>query len=398
MILYFLVTIKSDISYNYDFNDISVGVWSGKENFGRRVAVAAKTWFRQFPEVYVFTDYYPKKFEKVIHDNAFPTKVNLIELGDCAKHIWFPTPWERAQPRFIKAMEYLYKYNISKKWFIFADDDSYLVAYNMLRLLSNYNSSEVLVLGRPYCSWKVANMESDDIKIKNCLFFPQGGAGIVISNSFFNVMIDKLVNCNQVYNQRNFAASMRFARCSFDNFGDDWLNGKVFIQKKYNFFSSGPYVEIYHGATLNKPCTFHHLRKKWMIEYTHYGIRTEWISNTNQSLFIDWSLYTGSVINLYDASGNQYYFNHFGYTINTDGKNSILVHSTSQLNPIFSDDDKSHEIPIGFHQEFSSAISIFYHICSDLKEGQMVYDHTENIEKLIFYVKIFQPKIERYQL
>ena len=174
----------------YTLDDISISIWSGKEFLHDRLEAACSTWVRQFNEVSIYSDFFTDESRKILPSLSYPTKLNLIELGDCRQHL-FSSGWVRAQPRFLKAMENSYRRNMSKKWYFFCDDDSFVIAPSILNIINERNHSSSSVIGHFFCmknevAWGMFS------KIDKCLYYAKGGSGVIISNHYFCfVTLDK---------------------------------------------------------------------------------------------------------------------------------------------------------------------------------------------------------------
>ena len=371
--------------------DISVNVWSGYECIDSRLNLSSETWFREFPEINVFVDKIGKK-QKFI-TKTFDENIKFIELGNLAKHLFIPTAWERAQPRFLSAMHKSFSLNSSKKWYIFCDDDTYLVRDNLLKIMSKFNHNDKIVIGHFYCAWP------DVVFGKNhsmqCLSFPQGGAGIIISNAMMDAMKDHFLDCNQRYNDRNYAGSMRFAKCVQDYIKDGSWTFKKGIQNYQSHLNSmHPIDEIENGMCNKKPASFHQIKKKEMF-FVQNGLISEWTNQqTGKKYFTKWCNFTCKTIPIYISSIFERLNLRFGYAITDDQNNKVIAKTTTQIYPIF--DNKTTEFskkPIAFQQGFGKDILIHI-ICSEENIYKIKYLNTSFADgSYKFYLKMNCPEI-----
>lgn len=384
--------------FDLDIDDVGVAVWSGKDVALKRVSAQAKTWIRAFKDVTIFSDYFYPGVKEELQNIAQPTKLHFVELGNCNQVWLLPNNWERAQPRFVKSMEMFYRMNESKKWYFFIDDDSYPIKRNLFKVLSQHNPNESKVLGHFYCSWNqvVYGKEDDD----RCLLFAQGGAGVAVSNAYFKEIAPHLTECNNKFNHRQYAGSMRFAKCSEDYAKGRWSEGYIIDKRNEEFFSADPICEINNGFVHKPPVNFHFMSPAQIIR-CHYGVRTDWVRKTdNASVFIDWSPISGKEFPIPYGPTNIDYKYRFGWAIAVPSKNfenegGLLGAATTPLIPRFS--DSNHEYPIGFTQQFSD--TAFIDITCDQTMNDWSFEHLRSTNRDMFkiYAKMKCPPVEEYK-
>lgn len=266
---YFLVIIECTKNL-YGNRSYVVSVWAGKETIRTRVMEQSKTWYRSWEKIIVYSDkFYSGTCEK-IQKNAYPCQIQCISLGDYSNHLkgteW-KTQWYSAQPRFLPAMAKSYEINPKSDFYIFVDDDTFLIKQPILKKFNNRNSKLLRVTGVQYCAW--SKITKGLIKPeRNCHPFLQGGAGVIISNGLLSKVASELINCSNRFNDPDFAGSMRFAICMEKIFGiEKWsvccLNKPKFEFKDNNndyseFFDhyndeNEPFIESWRGGLNSKP-------------------------------------------------------------------------------------------------------------------------------------------------
>lgn len=338
---------------NISIHDISINIWSGYECFSDRVMAQAQTWIPYFSDVNIFTDFVPKKISSIIKMHAYPASVNIVELGNCAKHLWRPNGWERAQPRFVKSMHESFNINNTKKWYVFVDDDSYIARDALVDILSHLNHSEPIVVGKFYCAWP------DIVFGKNhsmeCLAFPQGGAGVAISHTIMKIIHPFLIECNNKFNDRHYAGSMRFAKCLADHLDHKvWKFGKGIQNYKSQFHSKNPVDEVEDGNCNKPPATFHKLSPNELY-FTNNGIYSRWDVN-NRQYYVSWNNYTcQKIIFPLDDRIDEIALK-FGYALTLTTSNQVISKATSEIYLLHQDN-----FSISFAQNFSSYIRIVLH-------------------------------------
>lgn len=380
MIFLFLILLILQ-TFNYTFDDIGVAVWSGFECINDRMVVACKTWVHQFPEVTIYADEFPNNSQSMLIELARPTKLVFFELGDCSQ-VFLGNPWEKAQPRFMKAMEHFFRYNSSKKFYFFCDDDSFPIAPNLMKLINEYDYNTSKVIGKFYCSWNFVVYGFMHYNDERCLPFAQGGAGVVVTQHYFSRIVDFLEECNNKYSSRNYAGSMRFAKCGADHFLEEYDDDKIVIKRDDRFYSSSPFIEIQNGEVQALPVNFHKMTPDELLRCS-YGVRTEWKRMTdNMTMYVDWSNHTGKPIEIYTDFYQKITYR-FGFVLAENSQSGIIGIATSPLIPIFRDDDKIRESPIGYRQELTNGMNEIVFYCDDTLPGLFFdTDHIENVDHL----------------
>ncbi|EAY19764.1 hypothetical protein TVAG_178080 [Trichomonas vaginalis G3] len=379
-------------NFKISIDDVSINIWSGYECIHDRIVAQSQTWIRHFPDVNIFTDYFPRKYYSKIVDIAKPSKIHIHELGNCARHLWRPNGWERAQPRFVKSMDESFNQNSSKKWYAFLDDDSYISRDTLIDIVSRFNESEPIVIGKFYCAWPDVVFGKDHSQ--DCLSFPQGGAGVVISNSMMKLLKPHFLECNKKYNDRHYAGSMRFAKCISDYIDPEtWKFGKGIQNFKSQFFSRPPLMEIEDGLCNRPPATFHKLLPKEIL-FAHNGMYSQWTNSRNEENYVSWSRYACRKIKIPYENNFDEIFLRFGYALTEDSKNSILSKAVSPIYPTFEVDSIFNEtqVPKVYQQEFSGSVHATFHCCDEC-DNVTFYKKDEG-EIINFHFRIKCPEVK----
>lgn len=239
----------------------TVGIWSGKETVTKRALDQAKTWFKFWDEVLLFSDrFYSGACERISRE-AFPCVVKCVTLGDFGNHLdgtEYAARWYFAQPRFLPAMQKAYEMNPDSDFFIFGDDDTYLGKPVIIEKFQDADPNVPKGTGIKYCAWtKVAQ----DVEPKrSCHPFLQGGGGVILSNALMRIAAPHLLDCNRRFNDVEFAGSMRFAVCMERIVGiDKWQDGMYLDPWMESLHSEVPRIELRDGR-VNKPsASFHRM-------------------------------------------------------------------------------------------------------------------------------------------
>jgi hypothetical protein len=363
-------------------DEIAVGIWSGYECVVPRLIPAVKTWIRQFPTVYIYSDFFPKNATERLRSAAGSTRLQFIAFGNCAKHLWFPSAWKRAQPRFLKGMVDLFIREPTKKWYLFADDDSYVFAKNTKRILGGFNFSRKIVVGHFYCAWPaVVFGKNHNMK---CMNFPQGGAGVAISHGMLAFLADKLPECNAKYNEGEYAGSMRFGKCITDYVNDGtWRHGDGIQNFKSQFMSRSPIEEIEDSYCNRPPATFHGISRA-QVRFVYRGHYSRWVSQNGTEYEVDWSHLTARPFLLFPEERQPLHLR-FGYGIALPDNNRVIARATSPILP-----ELVNEIPFAYEQHFGEALRV--RIICDQEAGDTVeQDSFENREWMQFNVRVTCP-------
>ncbi|KAK2817325.1 hypothetical protein Q5P01_025516 [Channa striata] len=137
----------------------------------QRLELLLETWIsRNLQQTYVFTDGEDKELRKRMG-------AHLINTNCSATH-------NRQALSCKMALEYDAFINTGKKWFCHVDDDNYLNVDALLRLLSQYGSTQDVYIGRPSLERPIeaTEMLSASTEMKKVRFwFATGGAGFCLS-------------------------------------------------------------------------------------------------------------------------------------------------------------------------------------------------------------------------
>lgn len=237
----------------------TVGIWSGKETVSTRALDQAKTWFKFWDEVIIFSDkFYSGACERVSKE-AYPCRIQCISLGDFAHHLdgtEYTARWYFAQPRFLPAMQKAYELNPDSDFFIFGDDDTYLGKPVLLRRFGSEDPNLPKGTGIRYCSW--AKVAQDIEPKRTCHPFLQGGGGVILSNALMKTAAPHLLECNKRFNDAEFAGSMRFAVCMERLVGiHKWQDGAYIDSWMQALHSEVPKVEL-RDRRIHDPCASFH--------------------------------------------------------------------------------------------------------------------------------------------
>jgi hypothetical protein len=281
----------------------------------------------------------------------------------------------------LTAMVDLYARDPTKQWYMFVDDDSYIFLNNALSILSQFNSSRKVVVGHFYCAWPdVVFGRNHNMQ---CMNFPQGGAGVAISRGLLKFLGERLGECNQKYNSRLYAGSMRFGKCVADFVTDGtWRYGDGIQNYKSQFMSRNPILEIEDAFCNRPPATFHNLRPR-QLRFVFRGHFSAWTRNGSE-WSVDWSHLTCRPFLLFPEESQQLHLR-FGYGISLPN-NRVIAAATTAIIPTFEGDEV-----VEYEQGFGESVKVNI-ICDDtIAWNDVEQDYVENRDCLKFVVRVRCP-------
>jgi hypothetical protein len=369
---------------NVSPRDMAVGIISGNEVLMSRFFAQAQTWVPQFPEVYVYSDFFPNTSKKDIAAASPRSKIHFVEIRNVAEHLigsqWH-LPWYHAQPRFLPGMYHLWKNNPKATWYVVGDDDTYLIIRNIIRRLQKVNSSTPAVMSFFWCTWEtVAEFMRP---LRNCHPFAQGGSGVVFSHTLMDMLGPHLMECNQKYNDAEHAASMRVAVCGERLFGyENWMAGAYIKPWKSGIHPTSPGVTITGGNTWDPPGSFHQVQPNDM-----FALKRSHIAEVGGGYYYDFAGYAFRNIPL-ELSYRRTWQLHFGYRIDNFGTHTQKIYSSSPFST--EDDGKT------FVQNFHGGIKIIVKCDQTVAEDIIRVDDVERGPNVTVRLALVCPKKEKY--
>ncbi|OHT13207.1 hypothetical protein TRFO_16774 [Tritrichomonas foetus] len=369
MMIFLFVFFSRQLTYD----DMGFAVWSGREYTTRRVVSQAATWYQLVPEIHVYSDaFFDNSIELVLNES---NKTNIIfhEFGHKGKHL-IGSEWEHrwyyAQTRHLLTMADFYERFPNKKWYIWGDDDTYLYPESILNFLSSQNSSDFLVFGVSYCSWdSIAEIIEPK---RNCHPFAQGGAGVFFSHNFMSSIAPFLRNCSEMFNDPNFAGSMRLAICVERFIGvDKWDMGTTVINLSPRLHSSNPLQETEKGVKF--PLSFHRMRHTLLYKIWN-ATESIWIDGNEKDRHVSWDNITMSTFYINLGNDKKKMVLHWGFRMRIEHSEKTFIYAITRPEPVFEPGDKEKIKPIMYNQEFEGGVTLRY-ICSDgFDNDEMSFD------------------------
>ena len=105
----------------------------------------------------IFSDVFWPETCRRVQKAAYPTKVQCISLGsDLAKHLEgseYDHPWSYAQNHFLPAMKKTYDMFSNVSFFIFCDDDTYILKEPLYEEMKTVRLNKPKGIGHSYCPY-----------------------------------------------------------------------------------------------------------------------------------------------------------------------------------------------------------------------------------------------------
>lgn len=282
-----------------------------------RVLSQAKSWFRTLDKVFVYSDLFTDEAKLEIANNSRHTKLHFVEITGKSEHLigsQWRHPWYYAQPRFLPSLHHLWKSNPEARWFIVADDDTYLFPKNIIRRLGKHKSTQPEVISFFWCSWNSITEFMEPRR--NCHPFAQGGSGVIFSRTMMDMIGPHLIECSEMYNGAEHAASMRIAVCMERFFGyENWSKGAFIKPWRSGLHPGNPDTVIMQGNTWDAPGSFHQVKWQQMSELKNCHL-VEFDDG-----FIDFAHFAFRSIPVELTRGRMWQM-HFGYAIDNFGSHS----------------------------------------------------------------------------
>jgi hypothetical protein len=318
---------------------------SGKELLLTRLLSQARSWVPGFRKVYVFSDDYPNTTREDILAASPHANLEFVSIKGKAEHVvgsqWV-LAWYSAQPRFLPGMYHLWVSNPNARWFIICDDDTYLYAQAILRLLLTRNSSELEVHSHFWCSWDTITQYMQPTR--DCHPFAQGGSGVFFSRAAMEKIGPELLNCSERYNDAEHAASMRVTVCVERIIGYDlWTKDRVIKHWKTGLHPGKPSTAIDTGCLWEAPASFHQVSPEEMIV-----LKGGHLIDVEDGYF-DFNFFAMKSVPI-PLTYRRYWQMHFAFSIDNFGTHSQRLHALGGM--------ETHDDGKTFVQEFQGNVTV----------------------------------------
>lgn len=361
------------LSFQLSYDDVAFAVWSGREYTTRRVVSQAATWYQLIPEIHIYSDEFLEDSIDLVLNESNLTNIVFHEFGHKGGHLMgseWEHRWYYAQTRHLLTMADFYERFPNKKWYIWADDDTYLYPESIMNFLNSKNSSQFVVFGITYCTWdSVAEIIEPK---RNCHPFAQGGAGVLYSHTFMKSIAPYLRNCSEMFNDPNFAGSMRLAICIERFIGVEYWNmGQQAVNLSPRLHSSNPLQETEDGVKF--PMSFHRMRHILLYQIWN-ATESIWIDGDNHYRHVSWDNITMSTFNINLGSDRKPMVLHWGFRLRHTYAKEGYFYAISRPEPVFDKNDVDKIKPIMYNQLFEGNITLRYICADDFDVDEMSFD------------------------
>ena len=363
-------------------SDLVVGIISGNQVIKNRLRSQIETWVPSFPSVYAFSDFFPKEVMDSL--NLKHVNMTFVEIKNKSDHLigtQWTNPWYVAQPRFLPSMYELWQREPNAKWYLIGDDDSYFYIENIMRRLHKYHSDLPEVVSYFWCTW---NHVTEFMEPKrDCHPFAQAGAGVLFSQKIMSMIGPHLIECSEMFNDAEHAASMRISVCMERNFGYNNWEKDAFIKPWRSGFHPGlPDETVSEGNTWDAPGSFHKVNDKMMhkLELTHLL--------KEEDGFYDFALFAFRSLPVELTRRRIWEFS-FGFSFTNIGSHSHVKRVISKI-------QKSNEKPFTFEQEYEGNITVKMICDNELGKEEIFVDNVIRKINTQVIVKLHCPEKQRY--
>jgi hypothetical protein len=370
-----LFTLHVFASSTLGYGDVVFGVWSGREYTTRRVVSQAGTWYQLVPEIHIYSDEFANDSISLVLNESNRTNIVFHPFGHKGGHLMgseWEHRWYYAQTRHLLTMADLYERFPNKTWYIWADDDTYLYPDSVLAYLDRQDATVLRVFGVVYCSWDTVAEIIEPIR--RCHPFCQGGAGAFFSHKMMSSIAPFLRNCSEMFNDPNFAGSMRLAICIERFIGtDNWNIGDAAMPVQGRLHSSNPLTETELGGGIRFPLSFHRMRHVLLYQIWN-ATESIWTDRTGRERHINWDNITMTTSLITVGDDKKPMILHWGFRLRWEFSDLQYFYAISRPEPKFEPRDTGKVSPIMFDQAFEGNIILRYICDESLESSEMVMD------------------------
>ena len=354
------------------YDDLVFGVWSGREYTTRRVVSQAATWMQLVPEVHVYSDQFLDGSIECVLNESNLTNIVFHEFGHKGGHLvgseW-QHRWYYAQTRHLLTMADLYERFPDKMWYVWGDDDTYFYPEGIVEFLSDKDPNELKVFGVVYCAWD--SVASIIKPVRSCHPFCQGGAGAFFSHKLMSSIAPYLRNCSEMFNDPNFAGSMRLAVCIERFLGVDKWNIGEGAENLQRLHSQNPLIESENGVS--RPLSFHRMRHVLLYQIWN-ATESIWVDGSGATRHVNWDNITMSTHRITIGNDRKHMTLHWGFRFRYNFLKSDYIYAVSRPEPVFAAGDTAKVTPIMYTQHFEGNVTFRYICDPTLESNEMVFD------------------------
>ena len=411
--LFFIFLIYPRPVHELKDDDIGYIISTGENVMEQRISAQARSWFQFIPEVHVYSNKINESVVKKIvsqnnHVNIIFHEFDIISYALIGSQKG--DKWNMAQQRHLPHIADSIQFMPQKKWYMFLDDDTFLLPDSIPLFLSDHINEKNSIYGLIWASFIVLNkfyLQEDQTHI-----FSQGGAGVFIAAPILHNISSFLPLCNTQISGFNIPSDLKFSMCMERFYGNS-------IFKNYHPINDN----IIHGDRVEKSkprdsmknwtMTFHHIESE-NSDQLFNASTSRWTDAFGCDRFVSWShiAFTEDVFEVENGRvlrmiwGYKLYYDETEYKTTLEykkrnaydeqQKNVLSIVAISQPEPIFKDDDVEKIQPFQYVQHYSGNITLIYKCDPLIELGEIEFDHSELFD-LIFF-NIFCQKSQKFPI
>ena len=383
--MFFFLFFLNYLTKSNGFDDKIIVVFSCKENINTRLKLLTQTWFQQIPEVHVYLDDITKEeAESLVGGNErlnviFHTMKNtspfLVGSG-------FDNPESKSRIRNILAIEDIYKQYPDKKWYYFAQDDTFLLPKKFATTFDYKDSTQKHIFGH---SWYFFDNNYRFFpRDKTRLFYDIHG-GFAIAQEMMKSLVK---NVDMIY--KKYASPLieqelkvsALADASVPNFFNDIANHLSWILAQSDVLKA----QKERGYVGTDVVSFSYMEK--FMKPFYESVYSEWKTDSGETKMANFEAYAGQMISFEYGTYGALCDMTFGFLLSPFNN---YIFQSSPIKPIFQGDNKNE--PIAYNQTFGK-INVTYQCDETLENGELAVDGCQGISDDSIIVQIKCPTPE----
>ena len=378
----------SILSLSGEFDDKIIVVFSCKEHINTNLKQLCQTWFKQIPEVHVYLDEITNEEAEAITKGNDRINVIFHQMKNTAPFLigtGFDTPLPKSRVRNILAFKDIYKQYPDKKWYYFAQDDTFLLPHKFAKAFDQKDSNKPYIYGH---NWYFYDSNYRFFSRSKTRLFYDIHAGYAIAQG---MMKELVMNVDTIY--RKYASPLieeelkvsALADASVQDFFSSASNHMMWILSQSDVLKS----QKERGYVGTDVASFSYM-KKFMIPF-YQATYCEWETN-GQTKMTNFENYAGQKLTFeFDTYGALSDLT-FGFVLKPFNN---LIFASSPIKPVFQNNDMNTD-PIGYYQEFGKIV-VNYTCDSTLENGEMAANGAQGINDESISINIYCPNPEVIQ-
>ena len=368
--MFFFVFFLNFLAESKGFDDKIVVVFSCKENINTRLKLLTETWFQQIPEVHVYLDDISQEEADSLVAGNERVKIVFHTMKNTAPFLigsGLDTPEGRSRIRNILAIQDIYKQFPNKKWYYFAQDDTYLLPKKFATTFDTKDSSKPHIFGHSWYFFDVNyRFFSRD---KTRLFYDIHG-GFAVAQRMMKALVNNVDKIYAKYASPLIEQEIKLsalADASVPNFYGEVSNHLSWILAQSDVLKS----QKERGYVGTDVVSFSYMEKYMKPFYE--SVYSEWKTESGETKMANLEAYAGQQISFELGTYGAMCDITFGFLLRPFNN---YIFQSSPIKPIFKDNDKNN--PIAYEQTFGK-INVTYACDDTLENGELAVDGAQGI-------------------